>query len=672
MIADSRSNGIAVQSTMSGDKIGMTVDLSNMGHIMSILTDLYSDRELAVLREYATNALDAHREVGQTRPIEVTLPKPNGLSADANFLRIRDFGVGLTVDDIHNIYSKYGSSTKRATNDQVGMLGLGCKSALTYTQQFTVVSVKDGTKVAVLVGREDDGSGSMTILDTSATDEADGTEIVVPTLRDNRFGMKAEALFRFWEPGTVLVDGKQPRSIRESAMKVTDNIIVCKEGEIAENYVVMGNVPYPTKISGREGLPINLPHGHYIVAFVPIGAVNFAPSREALMDTQTSKDTMLSIKAEYEQGIVGVVERAVRSAKSHHEALAARLEWSAFIQSGSTITYKGEAIPTELKHPHADLPWDQKPNDPKGTDRPFEATSHYYKIKTNSEWRIRAEGWAHRLWITGWDYAKLSRTQAAKIDKYLTDNGLDCIGPYNRKPSVVLWPGKYPHTKWLDPRMVVEWSTIEAVKLPKAANGTVFAGQRKTGSFDCFVDGVWRSEVDANDIDLKKPVYYYAGPSAQQRTSQEARLFDSIGHDCTIVTMPSNRRDKFCREFSAAIPLSDALMTAYKGWTAKLDADTKMALALADAHLTDTMRSIDPMKVDDPKLKRAARIAGKTTLTKVIEQRKMFERVLPYGTVKKDTVADNPLSKYPLFDTYALRNAADHTYWYLNAAFAAI
>ena len=47
------------------------------------------------------------------------------------------------VEDIHSIYSQYGESTKRGTNAQNGMLGLGCKSALTYTNQFTMKLSED-------------------------------------------------------------------------------------------------------------------------------------------------------------------------------------------------------------------------------------------------------------------------------------------------------------------------------------------------------------------------------------------------------------------------------------------------------------------------------------------------------------------------------------------------
>jgi hypothetical protein len=38
----------------------MSIDPSGMAHVMSVLTNLYADAPLAVLREYATNARDSH------------------------------------------------------------------------------------------------------------------------------------------------------------------------------------------------------------------------------------------------------------------------------------------------------------------------------------------------------------------------------------------------------------------------------------------------------------------------------------------------------------------------------------------------------------------------------------------------------------------------------------
>ena len=178
---------LEVDSTLTGERVGMGIDESAMHHIMSVLTDLYSDPELAVIREYSTNALDSHRDAGNPLPIEVTLP-----TQLAPFFRVRDYGDGLDAEDIRSIYSRYGTSTKRDSDDVVGMLGLGCKSALTYTDQFTLVGTKNGRTVQVSVGRDENGGGSMTIVSDEHTPDApSGVEVIVPSKRDNAFEKEA-------------------------------------------------------------------------------------------------------------------------------------------------------------------------------------------------------------------------------------------------------------------------------------------------------------------------------------------------------------------------------------------------------------------------------------------------------------------------------------------------
>ena len=113
------------------------------GHLFAILRDkLYSDKIMAVIREYSTNATDAHVEAGTPeKPVDVTLPT----RLDPHLI-IRDYGLGLTEEEVRELYVMYGSSTKRATNDAIGQLGLGCKSGFAYSDQFMVISYKDGKK----------------------------------------------------------------------------------------------------------------------------------------------------------------------------------------------------------------------------------------------------------------------------------------------------------------------------------------------------------------------------------------------------------------------------------------------------------------------------------------------------------------------------------------------
>jgi len=145
---------------------------------------IYSDKVRAVIRELSTNAFDSHVDNGCVdRPFDVQLPT----KLDPQF-RLRDYGIGLDdvqvrgehvcpldcghtmlYDDIdpdqkvpcpncstadrsvymelkQGIYTTYFMSDKDDRDDVVGCFGLGSKSPLAYTDNFTITVWKNGIK----------------------------------------------------------------------------------------------------------------------------------------------------------------------------------------------------------------------------------------------------------------------------------------------------------------------------------------------------------------------------------------------------------------------------------------------------------------------------------------------------------------------------------------------
>jgi len=99
----------------------MSLDLDSAQILMQMLSkNLYSDAVGSTIRECASNALDSH--AGVDKPIVVSF-KANTESSNLEF-SVEDFGIGLDADDVKNIISKYGKSTKRNSNTELGMMGL--------------------------------------------------------------------------------------------------------------------------------------------------------------------------------------------------------------------------------------------------------------------------------------------------------------------------------------------------------------------------------------------------------------------------------------------------------------------------------------------------------------------------------------------------------------------
>lgn len=177
MILEKQTEANILQDGQSQDSIGMSLDLDSAQVLMQMLSkNLYSDSIGSTVRECASNALDSHRRAGQTKPIVVSF-KP-GESHNYEF-SVEDFGIGLDADDVKNIISKYGKSTKRNSNTELGMMGLGFKAPLAYTSSFYFVCRKDGMERKYMMYEGED-TNTIDLLYEKATTEGNGVKVIVP------------------------------------------------------------------------------------------------------------------------------------------------------------------------------------------------------------------------------------------------------------------------------------------------------------------------------------------------------------------------------------------------------------------------------------------------------------------------------------------------------------
>jgi len=265
------------------------ISLEDSAHIMGILREgLYSDKVLAILREYSSNAWDAHRSISKhDLPISVTLPtyyEPT--------LRIRDYGPGLSHDDVFNVYTQYGKSTKRDSNDVVGQLGIGSKSGFAYSDSFTITSWHDGTKRIYAATLGEDEKGSINLLDeTSCEPTETGVEIQIATKPEDRmeFERTARRLFQHMTPRPV-INIELPALPNEQTV-LTNGTITPGGGEWV---AVMGCVPYRVNLAQLDERLVNkcLANLSGVLTF-DIGGVAMSASREELKYTAATKAALV-------------------------------------------------------------------------------------------------------------------------------------------------------------------------------------------------------------------------------------------------------------------------------------------------------------------------------------------------------------------------------------------
>jgi hypothetical protein len=645
MIAE-RNTDLKIDSNIPGNRHAMGLDPEATVHLMNVLRDLYTKPVRAVIREYATNALDAQIEAGYTGPIEVTLP--NKLNP---VLIVKDRGVGLNEDDIALIYSQYGASTKRGTNDQVGMLGLGCKSALTYAQQFTIVSVKDHVRTTVVVSRDDDG-GSMTVVSTIATTEGNGTEIQVPASAydHEEFATEAAFLFSFWDEGTVLVNGEQPKRI--VGLPVTDEIVIING---SQDYIVMGGVPYPCDI------PTSL-NNRGIAAFVPIGSVRFVPSREGLDDkSKMNQEAIADIAKVFSDHIDGAMQRTVDACETRDEALRTIVEWNRIVPAAARkakYTYKGKDVP----HVYADKSPAAKDRGPWPIIMVARRNNYHGRLSQHSkEALIGAELWPNTLWVMEYEPRSFTSMSRKKLDIYLRENDV----PSHVQHIVFVAAKTLSIKSWVDSSLIIKWSDIRSIKVPNKRNP--YGSDRIPGSYDMYRDSdSFEHGVEANDIDASNPVFYIDPKSYGDCHDSYAKVLTHFHTDgFTLVMLAPNRVAKFLRNFPEATEATKETRRLWDEWVSQFSKNDRLAWSIQDDYWAGRKyKKLDAKKIKDPAVRKYVRLAGRD-LTEIKKGAKLFSYVVS-GKAISETLSD-PLADYPLFDEDCEK---EHLYMYLNTAYA--
>lgn len=614
--------------SLGGERIAMQFDANSIAHIMSVLTDLYSDPAMAVIREYSTNAWDSHIAAGQTRPIEIETP-----GNMAPFFKVRDFGIGMSVDDIHEIYSKYGASTKRGTNEQVGMLGLGCKSALTFAPQFTLNAVKDGIRATVSISRIEDGSGVMEVVDTRATDEPNGVEVVIPARYNGDFISKVQFFFQFWKEGSVLVNGKPPKSI--GGNKVGENYLMVPN--LQQDYVVMGNVAYPVK--DRTTLYQRDYYSKFgIVAYVPIGSINFTPSREQLHYTTTTNNTLARCRKEFAEGLAAAITNDVENAPSHMEALKKYISWEGMVGRNlpQGVTYKGQTIPKTFPIPGGG----------------FTYSPNAYRSSVSETKQIDYHSFVKAAFITGFTGAKISSDQRAKIRTYG-----DVVGV---APEFWIVTDAGFGGAWVD--KVYSWDDIK--KATKSAKKKSSSGLR----FKVY-DMAKGQFIETDEIDEDTTIVYFSPADYKWCSWNQVATSDEI----TLVSISKNRWDKFLRDFPEAVTLQKHLRAREAKVIADLTESDRLALGIVkQPSLKSFLQGLDPTKVKDPDLLRYISLvqASNVNSDTIKKWRAMAGVLGEFNMAAKEvTIDSDPIMRYPLI-AGNLR-VQPHTYIYINAAYEA-
>ena len=321
IITKEKSNRVV--SSHDFDSVNCTIDAEDMRYVASLLRNNYSNPTLAVVREITANALDANSEANANRKIEITIPS----SLNPHFA-VRDFGGGLSKEDVFGLYSKYGKSTKRESNNYIGAFGIGKFAPLSYGQNFTCVSYHGGVKTSYNIFVNDDDDTKIVELHSEPSSEPTGLSVEVAVADDDvdNFRKVVKDFFRFFsaeempkfigvaddeeflEPYNIIMEGDD-----SSWFIIEDNSDYWHRNHHG-SHAVMGRVHYPINSSSIDFSSLEGNEERHLTQLVqqnnlyirfPIGSLKLHHSRESLEYNKSTQkvliDTLISLKEDIEE-----------------------------------------------------------------------------------------------------------------------------------------------------------------------------------------------------------------------------------------------------------------------------------------------------------------------------------------------------------------------------------
>ena len=315
-----------------------------------ILSDLYSDKPLAIVRELGCNASDSMTASGQSdKPFHIHLP--NALEP---WLTIQDFGTGISHENIYNIYTTYFESTKTNTNSQIGCLGLGSKSPFCYTDNFTITSIHNGEKRIYNAYFNAANMPTISLMSSEKTNDGNGVAIQIPIKSSNfaDFSHAVYKAFRFFDVKPTISGGK----IDWEEIKPDFTGAFWKSyHKLNQSFAIMGGVTYPIETYKVDNEHYDILRKAGLVIKFEIGEIDFTPSRESI---SYCDDTIKAINAKValvKKDFVTKVEEMVKDSNNLLDAMKAYYmlenQWS-FLNSkliSGNVRWKGIGISNPRK-----------------------------------------------------------------------------------------------------------------------------------------------------------------------------------------------------------------------------------------------------------------------------------------------------------------------------------
>lgn len=331
----------------SGVQNSYNFTIGDEAMIISILRDkLYSNPKKTLIQEYVSNARDAHREVGKAEvPVEIYLPGKYD-----RFLKVKDFGPGISPSRARDVFCGYGNSTKRSSDKETGGFGIGAKSAWSYVDSFNIETIVDSKKYYYSCYIDATNKGKMDLLQVEDTEEENGTSVIIPVKESDIyiFHQLVTTLFKYWtvKPKIIGADIKFPSFDIIATGKVSvpytrtetvlDDIELIKEIEIQDNveveyvfhgedekFILIDELRYPINLDKMTVKDSNtLKYLNHVCFKFNTGILSINPNREDIIYDERTSNIINSMIKVLLIDIIDIIQKEVDTIPTLIEAYA--------------------------------------------------------------------------------------------------------------------------------------------------------------------------------------------------------------------------------------------------------------------------------------------------------------------------------------------------------------
>lgn len=323
------------------------IDKSNLGFITTLLTsNLYSKPLESFFRETVANAYDSHVEAGTNEHILILIQDTNQYKTYR--ISIRDYGTGVSPERFDKIYKNIGSSTKRQSNDFIGMFGIGRFSCLSCADVAHITSYYNGKKYSYVMYKN---GGGINIDQLSVTegDFKNGLEVSIEkSIYNDNDLVKAIRGLCLFDRLHISYKGNNS-NISSKVAEFNDRKIThfntfsrCSLIQ-GSNFFKVGNIIYDCDdswLNTYDSLIIDL----------PIGSVDITPNREALQFTDFTNNNIKARIAVVKQELQDIINSRING-----NMTLAKFCDSFVFPSSYVVTEKDEQISIDKKDVQVDF-----------------------------------------------------------------------------------------------------------------------------------------------------------------------------------------------------------------------------------------------------------------------------------------------------------------------------